>query len=557
VSRRLTSVAILRCLGCPADLAFSVYVIQAAALGLAGAILGAMVGVSLHTIILGLFRHSLPVEIEAAPSWLVVARTTAAGFTVCCGFALFPLLRVRAVPPAATLRETVPQLSVRRVWPLWLGLGVLLTLLNLERGAHWLRALSFTGALVLAFLLLAGTARLLTALARRVPHPRWPYLLRQGIANLHRPRNQTLLFLLSLGLGTFLLLTILLAKNLLLDQVNLHRLAESPNIYLVDVQADQVEGVTALVRAQGLPILEKAPLVTMRIQSVRGVPVRDLEKKGEIPKWVLQREFRSTWRDHLTATEKIVAGAWSSATPAPGAPVAISLEKELAKDLRVNVGDEIVMDVQGITIPVRVASLREVDWSRFNLNFFMVFPPGVLEGAPGFQVLTTRVPEGTSSGSLQRALVKQFPNVSAIDLTPLLANVRSILEQVARVVTVLAGFTVLAALPILIGTLWNGRAQRLQESVLLRTLGASARQIRVILVVEYATLGVLSAATGLVLALAANTALAKWVFKGSPWPDPSLVLATFAAATVLALLAGLALSRGVSRHPPLAILRGE
>ena len=212
--------------------------------------------------------------------------------------------------------------------------------------------------------------------------------------------------------------------------------------------------------------------------------------------------------------------------------------------------------MQGVSIRARVTSLRKVDWSRFNLNFFMIFPPGGLESAPGFHVVTTRVPAGVSSGDLQRQLVQQFPNVSAIDLTLILETVRSILEKISRVISVLAGFTVLAGLPILIGTLLNGRDQRVRESILLRTLGASAKQVRTILIIEYATLGVLSALAGLVLAVGANVALAIFVFKAPPWPDVTLLGFAFAATTALAIFGGLALSRGVTRHPPLAILRG-
>jgi putative ABC transport system permease protein len=241
--------------------------------------------------------------------------------------------------------------------------------------------------------------------------------------------------------------------------------------------------------------------------------------------------------------------------PDPSGAVPLSLEVELAKDLGVALGDEITMDVQGVPVNARVTSLRKVDWSRFNLNFFMVFTPGVLEGAPGFDVITTRVPAGHSSGDLQRALVQKFPNVSALDLTLLLETVRGIVLKISRVVSILAGFTVVAGLPILIGTLLNGRDQRLRESVLLRTLGASARQVRTILIIEYATLGALSALTGVILAVAANVALAHFVFDARPWPDLRLIALAFATTTSLAILGGLAVSRGVSRQPPLEILR--
>ncbi len=558
VSRRVPTVAILRCLGCPGDHAFAIYFAQAIALGLLGTGLGAALGIALHTGVLVFFRESLPIAVDPAPEWRVVAQTTAAGFAVCCGFALLPLLRVRRVSPAATLRDGAALDGTAggpRAWPVYLLLAGLLVLVAVLNSSDWKRALGMVSGLGIAFAALVAVARGLIFAARRVVRPAWPYLLRQGISNLHRPHNQTLLFLLSLGLGTFLILTILLAGNLLTQRLTLAQFAESPNIYLVDVQPDQVEGVSAVIGELRLPLLEDAPMVTMRIQSVRGVAVRELEKQGGIPKWVLQREFRSSYRDRLNATETLVAGEWFTRLSDPHGPVPLSLEEKIAADLRVNLGDELVLDVQGVPIRARVTSLRRVDWSRFNLNFFMIFPPGVLESAPGFHVITTRVPPGTSSGDLQRTLVRQFPNVSAIDLTMVLETVRGILEKISRVISVLAGFTVLAGLPILVGTLLNGRDQRLRESILLRTLGASASQVRTILIIEYATLGALSALAGLLLALAANTALAVFVFKAPPWPDPLLVVSAFVATTALAILGGLALSRGVCRHPPLEILR--
>jgi putative ABC transport system permease protein len=558
VTRRVPTVAILRCLGCPGDLAFGIYFAQSMALGVLGALLGAAVGIGLHLGVLMAFRESLPIAIAPTPEWRAVALTTACGFVVCCGFALLPLLRVRRISPAATLRDGAALEGAAgplRTWPVYLLLTGLLLLLAVLDSSHWLRALGLVAGLGVAVGVLFGVARALVYASRRLVRPSWPYLLRQGVSNLHRPHNQTLLFLLSLGLGAFLILTILFASRLLTQRLQLAQYAESPNVYLVDVQPDQVDGVRTLIQSLHLPVLESAPMVTMRIQSVRGVPVRELEKTRAIPKWVLQREFRSTYRDHLSSTETLVGGQWFTRVPDPNNAVPLSLEADLAKDLQVTVGDEITLDVQGVPVRARVTSLRKIDWSRFNLNFFMVFTPGVLEAAPGFEVLTTRVPAGTSSGELQRTLVKQFPNVSAIDLTLLLEMVRNIVTKISRVVSVLAWFTVVAGLPILIGTLLNGRDQRLRESVLLQTLGASARQVRTILLVEYATLGALSALAGVILAIAANLGLAIFVFDAEPWPDVRLLALTFTASTALAIVGGLAVSRGVSRHPPLEILR--
>ncbi|MGV3533424.1 MAG: ABC transporter permease, partial [Chthoniobacteraceae bacterium] len=478
-----------------------------------------------------------------------------------CGFALVPLLRVRRVAPSATLRDGISEETSRwawlRPWPVYLLLIALLVSLAVLNSANWKRAFSMTGGLLVAFVMLAATAKALAWTARKSIRASWPYLLRQGLSNLYRPRNQTLLFLLSLGLGTFLLLTILLTRNLLLDRLAVQDFATSPNLYLVDVQPDQVDGVAQIVTDTGLTVLESAPMITMRIKSVKGVPIREIRRTTDTPRWVLQREYRSTYRDKLTKSETLIAGELATTAEDPLGTVPVSLEEEIAGDLDVKLGDEIVLDVQGVPITAKVTSIRKVDWSQFNLNFFMVFPPGVLEGAPGFHVLTTRVPDGSSSGELQRKLVQEFTNVSAIDLTLILETVRNILSKVELVVQILASFTLVAGLLILTGTLLNGRDQRVKESVLLRTLGASGGQVRWIFIIEYAALGGLSALSGVVLAAGANAALAIFLFEGSPWPDPVLLGTALVGSSVLAVVAGLMLSRGVCTHPPLEILRSN
>lgn len=554
VTRRIATIGILRCLGCPGHLAFGIYFAQVLALGLFGTLLGAGLGVGLQMGLLGAFRDELPISVSPSPEWKIVAQTTATGFAVCCGFALLPLMKIREISPAVTLRSGGGlKGGVLRSLPIYAVLVGLLVMVAHANDPRWARSLAMVGGMVVAFLALVGVARGLMAVTRRVVGMRWPYLLRQGVSNLHRPGNQTLLFLLSLGLGTFLLVTILSAGRLLNSRLDLQQSGESPNLYLIDVQPDQVAGVREVLDQSGLPVLESEPMVTMRVSSIRGVAVG--EAKG-VPRWAARREFRSTYRDKLNFTETLVAGEFATERADPTEVVPISLEEGIAKDMMVGIGDELTLDVQGVPIRARVTSLRRVDWSRFNLNFFMVFPPGVLEDAPGFHVVTTRTPTPAASGELQRALAAKFANVTAIDLTLILETVRDILGKISTVVTVLGGFTVLAGLPILIGTLLNGRDVRLKESVLLRTLGASAKQVRTILVIEYATLGVLSALTGVLLAVAANAALAVFVFKASPWPDPMLLAGAFGAVTGIAVLGGLALSRGVCSHPPLEILRG-
>jgi len=213
--------------------------------------------------------------------------------------------------------------------------------------------------------------------------------------------------------------------------------------------------------------------------------------------------------------------------------------------------------VQGVPVKTRVASLRTVEWRRIQPNFFVVFPRGSLDDTPAMHVLVTRVGSSDESARMQREVVKAFPNVSVIDLMLVLRTVDSILGKISFVVRFMAMFTVLTGLLVLVGALVTGRYQRVRESVLLRTLGASRGQILKILVVEYFALGLLSALTGMLLAILAAWALSALVFKVSfavAWLPLLIALLGVPAITVIT---GLLISRGILNHPPLAILRSE
>ena len=203
-----------------------------------------------------------------------------------------------------------------------------------------------------------------------------------------------------------------------------------------------------------------------------------------------------------------------------------------------------------------IASLREVDWKRFQTNFFVVFPAGVLESAPGFHVIVSRVATPADSARLQNAIVAKFPNVAALDLSSVIQTVEGILSKVALVIRIMSLFTVGAGLIVLASTIWSGRYQRLKESILLRTLGASRAQIRKILCAEYFFLGVFATVTGILLALVSSWALAIFVFKLAYMPSIVPLLTAAIAVPALTVLIGLAASRGVGNAPPLAILRG-
>ena len=213
--------------------------------------------------------------------------------------------------------------------------------------------------------------------------------------------------------------------------------------------------------------------------------------------------------------------------------------------------------MQGIPIKTKIGSLRDIDWKRFQTNFFVVFPAGVLEAAPTFNVLVSRVPDAAASARLQSAVVARFSNVAALDLTSVIQTVDSILTKVALVIRVMSLFTVGAGLVVLASTIWSGRYQRLKESVLLRTLGASRAQIYKILCAEYLMLGLLASLTGILLAVGSSWALARFVFKLAYAPSVWPLVVAVASVSALTVSIGLFTSRGIGSTPPLEILRSE
>lgn len=563
IKQRLGTVAILRCLGGSVRLTFAIYMIQGMALGLIGAVLGTVIGLGIQSFIPLVFRGLLPFPVAWSVSWAAVLQAMGVGFAVCLLFTLLSLLSARRVSPLAALRSLGTDVSSAwkdpLVWLVYVLIAAGTTAFSISQTRRWNQGLGLALGLAVAFALLAAVAKLIAVSARKLVSSRWPYVVRQGVANLYRPNNRTVLLMLSLGLGTFLILTLFFIHETLLGQLSTTRLGNHPNAILFDIQPDQHAPVAAFVRSLHLEVLDDAPIVTMRLLSIKGHEVEQMQSdsRRSRPAWALQREYRSTYRDHLTDTETLLAGKWPAVKASADSAVPISIEEGIAKDLGVTMGDEIVFDVQGVQMSTRVASLRKVEWRRVQPNFFFVFPTGVLEKAPSFYVLATRVDSAQQSATLQREVVRHFPNVSVIDLTLIIQTIDGIVSRIASAIRFMAMFTVVTGLLVLMTAISTGRYQRLQESMLLRTLGASRRQIMKILATEYLCLGVFAALTGIVLALAAGWTLSTYIFKLTFVPALAPMLIALVATGATTALAGLFGSRGICDHPPLEILRSD
>lgn len=562
VQQRLPQVAVLRCLGAPMAATFAVYLAQALAMGTLGVSLGIVLGALIHRLVPAVLAGALPFPIHVQFSFMAAAQAALAGLGVATFFALLPLLAVRRVSPLAAIRAAYdgprPSRDPLRILVL-AGISLAILGFALLQTRDWRHGVGFAVGLGFAFVVLTGAARMLVGLARRC-QPDWlPFAWRQGFASLHRPNNRTGTLLVALGLGTFLLLSLQLTRASLVRSLESPDTTQRPNAILFDIQPDQLQQVTQTLDRLGLPVMEEAPIVTMRLRHLRGTPVAQISTNpgAGVPSWVLQREYRSTWRSELAGSEKLLRGELVARITPNETPVPISVESGIAKDLGVDIGDAMAFDVQGVPIECRVASIREVDWRQVRPNFFVVFPAGALESAPSMHVVAVRVADATESARMQREIVREFPNVSVIDLLLVLQTLEGIVSKVALAIRFMALFTVGTGMIVLAGSVVTGRWQRMQEAVLLRTLGGSRSLVRKILVAEYAGLGLLAALSGSLLAIGAAWAMSRFVFR-IPFHLPLVEIAlTHIAVPVLTLLVGLAASRGISNHPPLAILRSE
>jgi putative ABC transport system permease protein len=564
IRQRLDTIAVLRCLGATGARVLAVYGAEAAGMALAGSLLGAVAGVLFQEALPGLLADLLPVDVETSLSGSAIALGVGMGLWVACVFALFPLLGVRRVPPLAALRrdyETGPRPRDPWRWLLALALAAsTVALASLQVGSGRQGAI-FAGGVAVALLVLWAASWGLVRAARRWLPGGLPYLWRQGFSNLHRPSNQTVTVVLAIGFGAFLLGTLILVQLNLLDQLRLTGGPARPNLVLFDIQPDQLPAVERALGEAGLSASEPVPIVPMRIASVKGRPVqRLLADTGLQAAWALRREYRSTYRDSLVGSERLAAGAWwtprtvgSNGDPVPR----ISVESGLAEEIGIGVGDEIVWDVQGIRIPTRVASLREVDWARFEPNFFVVFEPGSLEGAPHTLVTLTRIERPADRGAFQRRLAERLPNVTTLDLSVVQEALERLVDRVVLAIRFMAGFTLATGTLVLVGALATSRFQRIREGALLRTLGATRSQIFRIVLAEYFALGTMAAVVAALLSLAAAWALAKWVFEGRFSPQPMSLVALVLGVVILTVLVGLLNSREVIRRTPLEVLRGE
>ena len=571
VSSKIDTVAVLRCLGATSRQVLALYMVQAGVMGLVGATAGATLGVAVQFLLPRVVADFLPLDVTIAlePKPLLLGLAT--GVWVSLVFAMRPLLALRRVSPLQAIRRDADATALPREWKdlarlsvdgLLVGSIVAIIVARLgDLRDGLIVSASITGAVAVLWI----AATLLIALARRSTSASWPFELRQGIANLHRPANQTRAVTLALGFGAFLLSTVYLVQSNLLGRVQSSADASAGNLLFFDVQDDQAAPLDSILSVRKLPVVQQTPIVTMRLESINGRTVTALIADTTVRRagWALRREFRSTYRERMQESEKLVTGAWFADSASrvtarasnPDAPFPVSFERSVAKDLAVSVGDTIVWNVQGVPVRTVVANTRTVNWARFEANFFLVFAPEALRHAPQQFVVVANVPAGDMLAEVQRDVVRRFPNISSLDLTLVRSTIGAIVNRVTLAIRFLGLFSIAMGIPVLFSAVAATRRARLREGVLLRTLGASRAQVARVLLAEYAALGALGALTGMMLAFAGAWGLTHFVFKDPFEPAVLPAMAIAAGMLILTMGIGLLTSRDVYKTTPMVAIR--
>ncbi|RKS53084.1 putative ABC transport system permease protein [Gillisia mitskevichiae] len=558
IKEKIKAIAVLKCMGASRKQSFLIFLIQIAGIGIVGGVIGTAIGVGLQELFPLLLKEFLPFDLTINISVQPLIMGVILGLVMSVLFALLPLLRTWYVSPLEVLRVSASTSAGSKKARIVAIAVIILFLYGFTFWLlkDWLFALAFIGGVLVTFGVLAGIAILSMKAVKNYFPKGARFTTRQSLLNLFRPNNQTLVLLVAIGLGTFLISTLYFTKDILLDKTELGQSSESANLITLDVQPAQIDEVVKTFEANNLPVIDNIPLVTMRIHSIKNVLVNALraDSTAQIRGWILNHEFRTTYRDELMASEEIMEGEWV-ATQNKNDLVQISISDNLAQDANVGIGDSIVFNVQGVLMQTVVKSIRKVDWANLQLNFSIVFPKGVLEDAPQFNVLTTYAATEKASAGLQRDLVSKFPNVSIIDLRQVYTVVEDILDKVSWIINFMAFFSILTGIIVLIGSVRTSKYQRIKESVLLRTLGAKNKQILSITALEYLFLGVLGSLVGILLALISSFLLAIFVFKEAFVPSLIPFFIFIPGISLLVLGIGLSNIREVLKSSPLEVLR--
>ncbi len=559
VEQKKKSIAVLKCVGATGGRLTAAYLAQVLALGALGSLLGVALAKGALLFVRARFAESLPPNLSYDLQPGAVLQGLGLGLLISVLFSALPLLRIRRIKPNMLLREAEQDAPGRRL-DLWRAVVAAFVLAGLLLLTSWqagsLRVgVFFLGGLGLTALVLYLAAWLLVFLVRRA-RGLGTFAVRQAINSMHRPGNQTRVIVLAVGLGAFLVLSVQALQAGLLDEFDVARRGNLANMYLIDVQRDQVEGVREIVERTTGARADLIPTLRARIAAVNGKEV-DLDAENvRRERGMLGREYVVTYRPRLEYNETLVAGKFWDETPS--AEPEVSIEEGVRGAGGIDLGGTVTFDIQGRKITARVTSVRRVDWRNSRTGFLILFRPGALDKAPVTFVGAVDGPTTEPERSrFQRAIVDRFRNVSVIDVADIVRGVSRILSNITLAVSFIGGFVFLSGALILVGSIAMTKFQRVYEAAVLKTLGAQRRTLLAIVLAEYGLLGLVAGLVGAAAANGLSYTVSRYVFEIGWAFAPLLNLTGIAATTLLVAAVGALSSLDVLTRKPLSILRAQ
>ena len=553
---KILHIATMKSVGASSRVIFSAYLLQVLILGAIGSTAGLLAGASLPYLIAKLFGERIPIPLvpDIYPGTLATAALF--GLLIALAFSLKPLGSALQVSPAVLFRGYVETDQRRPTRGIWLAIGLtsaalaVLTILSSsdKRLAFW-----FIIGAGLCFALFRLAAAVAIRTARRLPRPKHPSL-RLGLGNIHRRGSPAASTLFSLGLGLTALVIITLVQGNLNDLVNDRLPDDAPAFFFLDIQSNQVTAFENSIHdLPGVLRIDRSPTLRGRITAIDGVPVDQALVDPKV-QWAVRGDRFLSYAATPTPSTKLTAGSWWPADYS--GPPLISMTADLGKGFGVSVGDSLSVNVLGRKVTAEIANLRQVDWSTMELNFALLFSPGVLEDAPQTHIAAVHVDRDGEQRVFQ-AVTSQFPNISAIGTREVLANVARTMDRIGAAFKGMAAVALLTGFLVLAGAVSADQHRRIHDAVIFKVCGATRGDIIKAFATEFALLGLtagsISALVGSLAAYGIIEGLMDMSFHLKPWS----ILLTIALGMALSLALGLAGTWKALGQKPAPYLRVE
>jgi putative ABC transport system permease protein len=545
--RQLEGAAMMRCLGATQARLFALHAWQFVVLGVIACVLGSAAGYAAQAVLAAWLGSFFTVALPL-PGFMPALRGAVIGFVLLLGFTLPPLLRLRNVSTLRVLRRDLAVAEPFTVAAFALGLAALAALIVWQAGDLKMGAIAlggFAAALAAAALLGYGLIRFVSR-ARGAASGPWRY----GLANLRRRTGASLVQIMALGLGLMAMLMLTLVRTELITKWQESLPPDMPNRFAINIQTDQLEDVKREFAQEHLTTPDLYPMVRGRLAAIGERAVSQASFEDERAKRMVEREFNLSWTDRVRPDNRIVEGRfWQPGT----AEREFSVEEGIAKTLGIHLGDALTFDVAGSRFTAKVTSVRKVDWDSFKPNFFVIASPPLLRDYPASWITSFYLPPGRED--VVTRLVQRFPNVSVIDLTAMMQQFQRITDQVSRAVEFVFLFAMAAGLVVLFAAITSTQDERVFEAAILRTLGASRRQVALMQLAEFLTIGLLAGAIASVGAVALAMVLSDRVFQVPYEFHPTLPIVGLIVGGFGVALFGLLGTRRAVSSPPLQTIR--